>query len=116
MKLAATRGPWIAQRTCSGWSIDHPIGQSNDAIGLVYAPKADIEDNDPLLRAWRDQSAANARLIAAAPDMFEALRKIAEEPITVAASAEAASAVGDLMELLRDIACPALAKARGENA
>jgi hypothetical protein len=61
-----------------------------------------------------DNGEANAHLIAAAPDLYDALHKIIEGSVTVAASPDTVSAIEDLMELFRTIGQPALAKARGE--
>lgn len=103
---AYTPGPWNVgtipseQTTISnhGFKIKAmPISGSGRAIGCVYAGDARAER-----RVFDDPTPeANARLIAAAPDLLEALREILSE----------AQWDTGLIENVRDIARAALAKA-----
>ena len=69
-----TPGPWKARMQYSrngrelGWMVEH----SNGRIGWASLAYADTNEEAP---AEDPANAANARLIAAAPDLVEALRK-----------------------------------------
>ncbi len=68
-------------------------------------------EGDPIceLNAWNRE--ANAALIAAAPEMLEALRKIAFEPIGPSDITHA-----DMLDIVVEIARNAVAKAEGRGA
>jgi hypothetical protein len=101
----ATPGPWIAsQRKSGGW---HILGADGE---LRYI--AVVEDSEYFYTPPANE--ANANLIAAAPDMFEALELV--EPALVAAVAEAdAGGPNEGLDLLCGFVKRALAKARGEQ-
>lgn len=67
-----TPGPWSIQEysNFSGWSVSAPV---RGCIAERWYPTSDaVERIYP-----KDEMAANARLIAAAPEMLEALRRMA---------------------------------------
>jgi len=72
-KAAHTPGPWIAQRDCRGG----PNNTLAEAYG-IYGPQTRIAVMETE-QDWRPQPEidANARLIAAAPELLEALEKVA---------------------------------------
>lgn len=80
-----TPGPWRACRqgecTCGTvWSLpsDFPVCTARDRVAVVHKEMADAPD---MVYATipREEAQANARLIAAAPDMLEALRWYADQ-------------------------------------
>ena len=80
MNTSFTPGPWVAQSQADPqvWSINAPIGDANighktwDGLAVVYGC-----DERPLTGAA--VAAANAHLIAAAPDLYEALYEMAAQ-------------------------------------
>ena len=62
---AHTPGPWMTDVDCSGWS----VGTVDKFIAFTNGEHSD-EDISP------DEEAANARLMAAAPDLLEALKRV----------------------------------------
>lgn len=96
-----TPGPWKVINW-NGWGIDDVhfnIGTDND-IRAVYAGPC----------SFQAINRKNADLIAAAPDMYEALQEIATglHPST-------GGEAWQFVEIAKNIATTALAKARGEN-
>jgi hypothetical protein len=87
-----TPGPWMAAAKPSsvvGWPI---VAQSGRSIcSLTYVQHSKIDPPVPGDRAVNAESRANAYLIAAAPDLLEAL-KVAAKWITVGEAADAARA------------------------
>jgi hypothetical protein len=63
-----TPGPWMTDVDCSGWS----VGTEDKFIAFTNGEHSD-EDISP------DEEAANARLMAAAPDLLKELKKQATE-------------------------------------
>jgi len=103
-----TPGPWTAVRKHPHiWAIDALSGDP-DLGHVKWHSLADVYGCDDMGAAGSDKAKANARLIAAAPDLFEALR-IAEEALEKTANDTliGRNAAGD--------ARAALAKARGES-
>ena len=86
----------MSKHTPGPWSVGNPTGFRNQisiepAIGCVYGAG--------------DEIAANARLIASAPDMLEALEAIADF----------APGYGDVCEIIAQRARAAIAKATGDD-
>jgi hypothetical protein len=65
-KIKHTPGPWVA--------IEHKAVSNNDYIQIL-AGSWDIAHNRFSARDWEEER-ANARLIAASPDLLEALRNL----------------------------------------
>jgi hypothetical protein len=98
-----TPGPWRYQRLNDGtFAIDHVTGRSSDYVANVYCHSRQ-HDGSPAFDALLPAYEANARLIAAAPDLLAALRNITE-------CAEA-GADGANMDLWIEQARAAIAKA-----
>jgi hypothetical protein len=101
-----TKGPWEYD-TCLA---DHgnkstPIySEADGADADLYEPVC-IIPHDDITEAGYEQVKANAHLIAAAPDLYEALYKMSQYP-------DVRQYVGSV---IHDIALNALAKARGEQ-
>lgn len=57
-----TPGPWVARAGLSNWSITTAYGQRTFAIALINSERVEQE--------------VNARLIAAAPELLEALKAL----------------------------------------
>jgi hypothetical protein len=88
-----TPGPWKLQERCEDLVIESPRMFGTIEVAEVYEL-----DNCPL-----DEANANARLIAAAPDMWQALRDIAE------------LTVDTIPTNVNDIAVAAIARATGKE-
>lgn len=102
-----TPGPWrlAFNNAADGWTVE---AGHNDYIGHTAAFTPRPGSNERTLS--RDEAEANARLIAAAPTLLEALKKC-----------KAAVENGNLppsarMELVRDYATPTIAAAEGRAA
>lgn len=76
MQQIKSEGPWSAEPRDydATWAI---VDQNGDHIASVPNPYEHLGDRDDLVAAYADQTRARARLIAAAPDLLEALAKIA---------------------------------------
>lgn len=78
MGITHTPGPWscLAGYGHHGLAISGPNGE---ALGHVRAfiPSGDVQHGMPVMMKW-GEGQANARLIAAAPELLEALRWCAE--------------------------------------
>ena len=106
-----TPGPWEVKRSRSGYPY------------RIYAPNADDHRNGAVGRdvtRWgafslpsSKEAEANARLIAAAPDLLEALREIAkgEGPF----STDRLTHAENCIEAMQEIARVAIAKAEGHE-
>ena len=93
-----TPGPWVISARNNPAGADISGRQGHHFIcDILYS-----EGNHPIDIEYNDQQTANARLIAAAPDLLEALRFILAYP------------ENDLHEYSVKIARAAIAKARGE--
>ena len=114
MSAKHTPGPWIVRDNGEGWVC--PIIDSPSVGGGYYASIATATQRDPHPREGGGISTttarANARLIAAAPDLLAALEKAVEHygkpggPWSV--PSEPGTWIAD--------ACAAIAKAKGEGA
>jgi hypothetical protein len=60
-----TPRPWLTDFDCSGWS----IGTKDKFVAFTNGYQSDEDINE-------DEEAANARLIAAAPDLLAALKRV----------------------------------------
>ena len=101
-----TRGPWVAETR-----IVHPdMGGRHQTYSVVHTPhrRSDIRLGDD--RGDEHNCKANAYLIAAAPDLYEAL-----ERMTMLADCGLDSKTEEVRADIRD-ARAALAKARGDAA
>ena len=107
-----TRGPWIVDATANQhidgahWR-EIRAGDHGQVLAEVYH---DLGDPDPGLTD--EDAAANAHLIAAAPDLYEALVDFVENPAFQIAVGGNPNAVDAMLDRAR----AALAKARGEVA
>lgn len=102
MTAKHTPGPWMAHpySSVAGCPISAQPDRAKNTIIIAAARSAAAED----LAAFRAEIEANARLIAAAPDMLAALERIADP----------APGVKRLPPWAVGIARAAIAKARGE--
>lgn len=109
MKTNHTQGPWTSQISGSEKGELHQllIGQRASRVGVVILPfitlSYESSKNAVLTPQTADEAQANARLIAAAPEMLEAL--------------EAVNAIEDgrTQFLAFELVAKAIAKARGEK-
>jgi hypothetical protein len=70
---AYTKGPWIVEYDKEGaWEVASPNGSRTNGYLVVCSRKAH--------HLMADQMNANARLIAAAPELLEALQRIVNNP------------------------------------
>ena len=103
-----TKGPWtVGSRVAYGWD----VYQNDDVltwVGVVHDGSL-LEDN-----ATDNEAEANARLIAAAPDMYEALRELVNSECSFFNSAIESDHLFDFIEW-RDRAILAIRKATGES-
>lgn len=105
-----TPGPWFtfANATCVGGPagiLGNPSGA--DTAGIAHCGMA--------LRAG-DELQANARLIAAAPDLLEALQAMLKDSETVRRVMLAEAGIGMVDENALSMARTAIAKATGDHA
>ena len=116
-KLKHTRGPWEPlhfTNALDGKLIDdcdvevYGGDQPNGFVGLLVA-KLPVKDQDDIL-ICEDEVRANARLIAAAPDLLDALRFIAREIATTPHELDDA-----LLGIIKIISYKAITKAIGKN-
>lgn len=102
------------QHTPAPWSVE--VDHSNNAPEFIRAyTDGEMHDLASVLCDETGNAAANARLIAAAPDLLDALRAIltdASEDISGLPRDEAL----DLLSAIADTACAAIAKATGGEA
>ena len=106
-----TKGPWFVEQDGKTPIYVSPIDR-HEEIAICNVLVID-EDPDDDSGEWfnGDQTKANARLIAAAPDLLEALEVISRLYDYEATSGENSSRLYDA----RSIALLAIAKARGEK-
>lgn len=97
MEMKHTPGPWRARRNNAFWEIN-PINAGDDGIPFSVGDVCSSAPNNP----DGGLQEANARLIAAAPEMLEALKEILD----------CANGLIDEREIL-NIATTAIAKATG---
>jgi hypothetical protein len=109
-----TPGPWLLRTTPTSAGLCHIVSAADWRGAFIYGDGIRKGVDDALPKA--QELAANARLIAAAPDLLEALREM------VAGDAEAiedAERIGipfpDEMLATYNKACAAIAKATGER-
>ena len=115
-KLKHTRGPWeplyvsnaLDGKLSDDYDVDVYGGDQPDGLGLLVA-KLPIKDQNDIL-ICEDEVRANARLIAAAPDLLDALRFIAREIATTPHELDDA-----LLGIIKIISYKAITKAIGKN-
>lgn len=93
-----TPGPWVAAASPSsivGWPI---IGPGGRAVASVHCRRGDTAEGQQI----NAEAGANARLIAAAPDLLEACKAMLEE-------------YGGIDRVCGDMAKDAIAKAEGPS-
>lgn len=113
---AFTPGPWIVRDPDS--HLSHTFGVVAEGGGLIASVGnlGATSDHAPTAKRWRRETPANARLIAAAPDLLVALKECADD-LEVEIRARA---VGELPRRIeRDLetvtkARAAIAKATGQ--
>lgn len=103
--MAHTPGPWHTAKRAGGLAIEHreekSYGWLQHEVALVY----------PLAEADRGTGAANAALIAAAPDLLEALQCLMSQTIEMDEKYGVALSEGEHEAAL--LARAAIAKAKG---
>ena len=75
-----TKGPWVARKG-AGWIVvrEHAKARREAAIVVGMTPRVSLV-SDPAAPWWEEgESEANARLIAAAPDLLEALKLVVKD-------------------------------------
>lgn len=78
---AHTPGPWLAAASASsvvGWPIVQP-GTGRLICNINYVQRTAIDPNVAGDRAFNAESKANSRLIAAAPELLDALQQVMTE-------------------------------------
>lgn len=84
-KPTHTPGPW---KVAGQYTITTGQNFANDVIAITQSVNDNALDDD---QAQKDERAANARLIAAAPDLLAALKKLVDGPHDSTASILAAT-------------------------
>ena len=96
--MTHTRGPWHTAKRTGGIAIEHreerPYGWLQHEVALVY----------PLAEHEKGTGAANARLIAAAPDMLAALEFVLPCLMDINANHPQALSDDELAQIKRTIA------------
>lgn len=115
-----TPGPWLAAAAPSsvvGWPV---VAQTGRAIASVAYLGIEPNKDRPQRKAFNAESMANAHLIAAAPELYEALKRAHDMLQSVAGDIEDGGSLDSLrgkyvLAILgaRDAAYAALAKAEG---
>ena len=113
-----TDGPWSCVRKHPHvWAIDAPGGDI-DLGHVKWHSLADVYGCDDMEEVGSEKARANAHLIAAAPELYEALDKLKSSYEALAHDYEYAVGAGDIHPLHAEHIqrCAAvLAKARGEQ-
>ena len=108
-----TKGPWMAASAPSGvvgWPIVGPMGKSIASVSWMPKPP-DVPDE--AYKVFRRGCEANARLIAAAPDLLEALTGI-EGILATAESNASGNPEWEAVSAKINAARAAIAKATGK--
>lgn len=123
-KVNATPGPWSAKRSGRsdallrhrGWNPDDPYQCSLRVYGnnRLICTLQDEYGDDAERRAMRAEQEANARLIAAAPELLEALQECITENGALAFASEDFYKAKQRLMAINNIARAAIAKAEGE--
>lgn len=110
-----TQGPWLAAAKPSsivGWPIVAPKAGGRLICNVNYVQKSDIDPGVPGDRAFNDESRANARLIAAAWEMLEALKDVRERARRIRENEAIVKIEARFIERVVD---EALARVKGEQ-
>ena len=122
-KQAHTPGPWIAAAKPSsfvGWPVVGPMGRSIANVSYHKTPGTPFNEQAAEAEAqYRAECEANARLIAAAPDLLEALEELVGEDLCGDVNPDNATRETEFYRpviswAMRHRARTAIAKARGE--
>ena len=108
-KAKPTPGPWTVYTQPGG---GHIAITGADSTSFAFMTMIDIS------RKWRTQQAANARLIAAAPELLEALHALVKELTDLSrtlAEDGGEDSLIDEWEVLLALANAAITKAKGES-
>ena len=109
-----TPGPWLLSTTPTSAGLCHIVSAADWRGAFIYGDGIRKGVDDALPKA--QELAANARLIAAAPDLLEALREMVAGDAEAIEDAERISILfPDEMLATYNKACAAIAKATGER-
>lgn len=114
-ELKHTPGPWLVDHIFDEESFDIVLGYEVPQKGnpIIVATVFADDDTQPSPHIDRRQADANARLIAAGPEMLEALINV-EKCLRGEGALFGQESPGLHGELLRKIVYPAIAKATGK--
>ena len=103
-----TPGPWKVDKT---WGLI--IGPHNEEIGAIHAAIGVETRRGNLRKVIQETAGANARLIAAAPEMLAALKKMSEA-VSLLRDGERNGAAFGMVGIAHDEARETIAKAEGK--
>lgn len=115
-----TPGPWMAAAKPSsvvGWPV---VARCGRAIASVMWPGIKPNENTKARKAFNEECHANAHLIAAAPELYEALNSAPEIPVGLLAFDDGfedrvRAWFSDYLDWQFGAQCEAITKARGEK-
>lgn len=77
MSAKFTRAPWREDIPAASEKYGYRVrDRAGRPVALVYFPALRAENRDNFAPAYTDEAKANARLVALAPETFEALRRL----------------------------------------
>lgn len=108
-----TPGPWRWEEVCSSENPSKTVAmQLITMSGVPHNDKTVLSVREDWIRPFKDVEHANAHLIAAAPEMYEAASAIAELPVSP--DGQFLTGRDSLPRLIRNLRA-ALKKARGDQ-